>query len=198
MLACRLERLRQRQGLVDVEVEVKGMERARELAGGRENGREPGVSGPDSFSLQALCLHTALRIRKTGSISRAWLELTAVCKLVPAAQKQSAPFPTNYVGDGHVLQCTSCRHLTVISQTVKNLFFCIYITLSSSRLLVHFFLSFHLFNPTSWHAFSLPPPPLSFSSFLSLYQIRPCACVFSSVFCLDGVVPLLAAHLPLI
>ncbi|KAG8003085.1 Hydroxylysine kinase, partial [Nibea albiflora] len=108
VLACRLEGLRQRQGLVDVEVEVKGMERARELAGGRENGREPGVSGPDSFSLQALCLQTALKIRKTGSISRAWLKPTAVCKLVPAAQKQSAPFPTNHIG--RILQCTSCRH----------------------------------------------------------------------------------------
>lgn len=32
-------------GVVEVEVEVEGMEGAREIAGGRERGREPGVSG---------------------------------------------------------------------------------------------------------------------------------------------------------
>ncbi len=65
MLACWLGRLRQRQKRWRWRWRGS-MEGAREIAGGLEKGREPGVSGPDSSSLRALCPQTAPGIRKTG------------------------------------------------------------------------------------------------------------------------------------
>lgn len=80
---------------------------------GEGRGERLAGSGPDSSGLQALCPQTAVGIRKTGSIRRAWLKLTAVCILVPAAQKQSSPFPANQVTDARVLQCTSLAAVVI-------------------------------------------------------------------------------------
>lgn len=80
---------------------------------GERRGERLAGSGPDSSGLQALCPQTAVGIRKTGSIRRAWLKLTAVCKLVPAALKQSSPFPANQVTDARVLQCTSLTAVVI-------------------------------------------------------------------------------------
>lgn len=103
-----------------------------------------------------------------------------------------------------------CRHLTIISDCKKQNNRGTY---CSELLTVFFFFScyFILLPATSpvflWYSFSFVspflhfltqllytlspfhPPPLSFSSFLPLYQIRPCVCVFSSVLHLHGVVP---------
>lgn len=73
----------------------------------QEKRRKRGVCCPDSSGLQALCPQTAPGIRETGSISQAWLKLSEVFKLVPAAQKQFSTFPTNQAVDVHVSRCTS-------------------------------------------------------------------------------------------
>lgn len=56
-------------------------------------------------------------IRKTGSISKAWLELSAVCRLLCAAQKQSSPLPHK---SGYGCSCIAAHKLPSVGHNLTS------------------------------------------------------------------------------
>lgn len=181
------------------------MERAREIAGGLENGREPGVSGPDSSSLQAPCPQNSTRHqndrRNQPSLAEAKCSMqTCVCcpeailSLTYKSGYRCSCFAVHKLG--------SCHHLTIISRTVGGktkeeyfselllFYFHFSLILSSSLSLPSFFfcIPFQLFLLSLPYSFTLllfPTQPCHPSPLSSLYiRLDPVLVFFqvSSIF----------------